>query len=130
MRSLSSAFGGLGLASLCEWVRVAESLQIARARGRLVGTQGCIKTMSRDTITVQSATEGDSVTVQAADEMPSVARIAVNVNHNGEENKTEFVFTYGERVIKVKMDGLLNEEECSDVLTTVVQQILTASPVA
>lgn len=86
--------------------------------------------MSRDTITVDSATEGDSVTVQAADEMPRDDRIAVNVNHNAHVDKTEFVFTYGARVIRVKMDGLLNEEECADVLTTVVQQILTASPVA
>lgn len=86
--------------------------------------------MSRDTITVDSATEGDSVTVQTADELPRDDRIAVSVNHNAEENKTEFVFTYGARVIKVNMDGLLNKEECADVRTVVEQQILTASPVA
>ena len=82
-----------------------------------------------DTVTVQSATEGDSVTVQAANELPRDDRIAVNVNHNAEENKTEFVFTYGARVIKVNMDGLLDEEACADVLSVVVQQILARDPV-
>jgi hypothetical protein len=86
--------------------------------------------MSRDTITVDSATEGDSVTVQAADELPRDDRIPVNVNYNPEENKTEFVFTYGARVIRVNMDGLLNEKDRAVVQTVVEQLILKTSPVA
>lgn len=83
--------------------------------------------MSRETVTVQSATEGDSVTVQTADELPRDDQIAVKVNYNAEENKTEFVFTYGERVIKVNMDGLLNDGERADV-RTMVEQLIRAHP--